>query len=419
MNSLFSSFNKRNLFLLLITAAVIHAGCKKESQGTPTIKAVRLDDSTHRDSTFTKAFPGTLVVIEGSGFSGTTNVYFNDMDAPFNVAIMSDKNIIIRIPANAPTKATDPNVTSMLKVVTTHGTANYAFELLAPAPIITSVSNENALAGETITLTGSNFYLVSQIVFPGNIAVTQFTATPDGKQIVVTVPTGITTGAPLQVVAQFGTGSSLFAFDNFNSPGPGFLANFENGDSHMGWQYWGGNQTNDATKFPNNTGYYIEIHPSSAINAGDGSWYSDNRAVMVNSSPWVTNMSDPIANYALKFEMYVLSSWTSGSLMITTSAQINPPSNTNWSYLARYAPWQSASSGDAKTSGWVTVSIPLTTFLSTNNGSYNASGSPAANFTALMGGTSSAIQIMLYNDGTTPLPAFDAAFDNVRIERIQ
>jgi hypothetical protein len=341
------------------------------------------------------------------------------MNAPVNVALMSDNNIIIRIPANAPTKATDPNVTSTLKVVTNHGTATYAFELLAPAPVITSASNENAVAGETITLNGSNFYLVSQITFPGNIAVTQFTATPDGKKITVTVPAGITTAAPLQVVAQFGTGSSLFNFDNFNVPGTGFLANFENGDSHMGWQYWGGNQSNDATRFPNNTGYYIEIHPSSAINAGDGSWYSDNRAVMVSGSPWVANMSDPIANYALKFEMYVLSSWTSGSLMITTSAQINPPSNTNWAYLARYAPWQSAASGDAKTSGWVTVSIPLTTFLSTNNGGYNATGTTAPNFTALMGGTSSVIQIMLYNDGTTTLPAFDAAFDNVRIEKVQ
>ncbi|MES1249801.1 MAG: hypothetical protein ABUL46_03910, partial [Chitinophaga rupis] len=66
MNSLFALFNKRILFLLLITAAIIDAGCKKDSQGTPTIKAVRLDDSTHRDSTFTKAFPGTIVIIEGS-----------------------------------------------------------------------------------------------------------------------------------------------------------------------------------------------------------------------------------------------------------------------------------------------------------------------------------------------------------------
>src|SRR6266702_4010746 len=123
MNSLFSSFNKRNLFLLLITAAVIHAGCKKDSQGTPSIKAVRLNDSTHRDSTFTKAFPGTIVIIEGSGFSGVTNVYFNDMNAPFNVAIISDRNIIIRIPGDAPTKATNPNVTITLKVVTTHRTA--------------------------------------------------------------------------------------------------------------------------------------------------------------------------------------------------------------------------------------------------------------------------------------------------------
>ncbi|HXB94797.1 MAG TPA: glycan-binding surface protein, partial [Puia sp.] len=325
----------------------------------------------------------------------------------------------IRIPSNAPTQATDPNVPSQIKVVTAHGQAIFAFTLDAPAPIILSMSNENALAGETVTITGSNFYLVNQVIFPGNIAVTNFTVTPDGTQITATVPTGVTTGAPLKVAAKFGTGSSKFLFDNFLAPSTGFLANFEWGDPYFGWAYWGGINTNDGTLFPQNTGQYIEVHPSGTINAGDGGWYADNRAVNLSPSAWTSNMSDPISSYALEFEMRVNTSWKNGSFMITTSAEISPPSNTNWAYLARFAPWQNSPTGDAKTNGWVTVSIPLTAFLSTNNGSYNASGTTAPNFKALMGGTTSVIQIMLYNDSSTPMPVLDAAFDNVRIVKVR
>src|SRR6202000_2285093 len=113
----------------------------------------------------------------------------------------------------------------------------------------------------------SNFYLMSKIVFPGNIETTQFTASPDGTQVTVTVPPGATTGGNIQFVAQFGTGSSQFIFNNWKVPSTGFLADFENGDPYFGWQYWGGINTNDATLFPQNTGSYIEVHPSGAINA--------------------------------------------------------------------------------------------------------------------------------------------------------
>jgi hypothetical protein len=421
MNKIFFLLNRKTLFFLLITAALIQAGCKKDNNSAaPTIKAVRLEITSNPDSTFTQALPGTLVVLEGSGLSSVTHVYFNNMDAPFNAAEAADKFLVIRIPSNAPTLATDPKVPSQIKVVSSHGQSTFfTFELLAPAPIIVGASNENAIPGETITITGSNFYLINKIVFPGNIETTQFTATPDGTQVTVTVPPGATAGGPIRFVAQFGTGSSIFTFNNWKAPSTGFLADFENGDPFFGWQYWGGINTNNATLFPQNTGSYIEVHPSGTINAGDGSWYSDNRAVNVASSAWTSNMSDPISSYVLKFEMRVNTSWKNGSFMITTSAQIAPPGNTNFAYLARYAPWESSSSGDAKTSGWVTVSIPLTAFLSTNNGGYNASGSTAPNFAALMGGNSSVIQIMLYNDSKTSMPVIDAGFDNVRIVKIQ
>src|SRR5215831_1987440 len=107
----------RWLLFLLASTTLVQVACKKENSGAPTIKNVRLVDSTHRDSTFLKAQPGTLVTIQGANFSGLMHVYFNEDDAPFNAALQTNTNIIITIPADAPTEATSSKVSNTIKVV--------------------------------------------------------------------------------------------------------------------------------------------------------------------------------------------------------------------------------------------------------------------------------------------------------------
>jgi hypothetical protein len=133
---------------------------------------------------------------------------------------------------------------------------------------------------------------------------------------------------------------------------------------------------------------------------------------MVAASTWEgVDIAGPPSDYALKFEMNVKAPWTVGSLQIAI--------NGNFNYLARYAPWEKTSNGQFKTDGWITVSIPLSDFLS-GNGSYNSSGTPASNVSELTGGNDGAtIQIMLYNDGETSMASFDAAFDNVRVVKVK
>jgi len=417
MNKLFYNTTVRQLFFLLLSVSILQVACKKDNGAPPVIKNVRLVDSTKRDSFFVQAVIGSLLTIQGQGFNGLSHVYFNNVDAPFNAALNSDQNIIITIPSNTPTQVTDASVPNQIKVVTTHGTALYTFTVLEPPPAINTISNENAQPGTAITITGSNFYLIKSIIFPGNISTTNFAVSADVTSINVTVPAGVTTAGPLQVVGQFGTGVTPYPFNSVGAPSAGFLANFENGNAYFGWQYWGGIYTNWTPSylatFPGNTGDFIVVNPSGTINAGDGTWYADNRAVNVAAGAWVpsSNMSDPVANYALKFEISVAVPWTAGSFMIAP--------NGNFNFLARYAPWQTSASGQFVTNGWQTVTIPLTSFLS-GSGSYNASGSPANHLSDLTGSSNSAtIQIMLYNDGTTPITSFNAAVDNVRIVKIK
>lgn len=406
-----TNFKTKNIFIFLIVAcSLLQVACKKEnSAATPSITGIR---AITPDSAITAALPGQIVVIQGANLASALAISFNGFPASFNSALFSNNSLVVRIPAIGWDSIPDGKI-NMVQVQTSGGTASYKFNITAPPPIITAVSNENALVGETITITGSDFYGITSVTFPGGIQGTNLVAI-NTSQLTVTVPDGITAGDSLRVTGTYGTGPSKFVFDNYLSPGIGFLANFDDGSSHFGWQWWGGIKEDDPSAYPNSTGNYIRIHPSGVITAGDGSWYSDNRAVMVDAStPWIpsANLSDPIGNYALKFEINVKIPWTNGSLMIAP--------NGNFNLLARYAPWVTSGSGSFLTNGWQTVIIPLTGFLS-GSGSYNPTGSPAPNIAGLTGGTNSAtMQIMLNNDSTTPLTAFDAAVDNVRIVKIQ
>ena len=408
-------YRSPNLLLLFIIAAGLFTtvGCKKDNSGSgmPGIKQIRAITPAPNDSVLTSALPGQFVVIQGSNLASARQISFYGFPATFNSGIFSNNNLVVKVPAikwdSIPT-----GKEHTVEVVTAAGTATFTFNISAPVPNITSVSNENAVAGTNITISGTDFYGVTSVIFPGGKQGTNLAANST-TQLSVTVPDGITSGDSLRVTGTYGTGVSRFVFDNYLSPTTGFLANFEDGDTYFGWQYWGGIKTNEGALFPGNTGNYIRMNPSSSINAGDGSWYSDNRAVMVAASAWVpaANLPDPIADYALKFEIYVKIPWSNGSLLVAP--------NGNFNYLARYAPWGSSSSGQFVTDGWQTVVIPLTGFLS-GSGSYNPAGTAAPNIAALTGGTNAAtIQIMLYNDSATPLASFDAAADNVRIVRIQ
>jgi hypothetical protein len=318
---------------------------------------------------------------------------------------MTDRNITLSIPSSVPTEATKPDVSNKIRLVTTHGETSFNFTLVPPAPSILSISNEMARPGTPITIKGAYFYNISKIIFPGNIEVANPTVSADASEMTVTVPSAVTTAGPIQLVGKYGTGGNPYIIFN-GTDQPGMLANFEDNNAKFGWAYWGGIKTNDSSRFPGNRGAYIEIKPAGAVNAGDNAWYGDNRVVNVSQNPLISaaNLGDPIGNYALKFEMYQKTPFKNGVLLIRLG---NP-----WTYSYAFKPYQTAPGGEYITTGWVTVTIPLSEFK-------NGSGAPAASLSALIDKTNGDLGIMLNNDSTSPIASYDAAFDNVRIVRIK
>lgn len=300
---------------LLLTASVVmlfQNACKKEMLNAPVITGLRAISPAPNDSTLSQVTPGQIVVIKGSDFNGLQQVLFDGYAASVNTALNTNATIVITVPSGIIFSSLTNDVANTIKVITTHGETVYKFPIAPPPPVISSISNEFAHGGDTITLSGSYLYTVQSVIFPGNNAVTSgFTSNPQGTSLQVIVPDGITPGNSdsIQVVTDGGAGKA--AFNNTF----GMIADFEWGSPTFGWQYWGGTMGSDASKFPDGWGNYIEINPPSDVNGDDNSWYSNNRAVMIASSPWAgVNIADPPANYALKFQMFVKNPWSAGSL---------------------------------------------------------------------------------------------------------
>jgi hypothetical protein len=489
--------------IVLVISALIQFGCKKTESGPPMITAVRLIDTTKRDSTFTEAVPGTEIVIEGANMGGLQAVYFNDTAANFNPVYATSSNIIVVIPSTSQTAATNPNVPSEIKIVTNHGTATYKFTLYLypptisaisfndagtavtitgtnfegiqkitfpisgggadtalsytvnstftsivaqippgspfqdslrvyctwgigsysyPPPMtITGVSNENAIAGTTITVTGTNLIGIDKVIFPGGIQGTNFQSI-SATQFTVTVPSGITAPDTLRISGVLGNASATQLFDSYiTAPSPGYLSTFEvqwpasgtPNDSWLGWTGTGVAAATAATTYPGATGAVSQLTNAGPMSANIGCLSQANAGTLqLNSEPWVANTGASISGYSMKFEVNVPNSWTMGEIWIAVGGWYG------WNnYTARYAPWSTSASGSYQTNGWVTVTIPLTQFIQGNQywtTSWTTGGAPANTFNDY---PSTAVGFLVTNDMAVAVPvgAVNIAIDNVRI----
>jgi Surface glycan-binding protein B xyloglucan binding domain/IPT/TIG domain len=491
---------KRIAFFIIITAVIF--SCKKDNSGTPVISGIRTVDPLTKDSLFTKAVPGTLIVIQGNNLAGLQAVFFNDTSAYFNPAYATNNNIIIRIPATAQTTATNPTVPSTIKVVTNHGTATYSFTLYLPPPLITSlsfdnsgtvvfingsnfqgikkitfpvagndtalsysvnktftqiiaeippgspfndslrvyatfgtgaysypppmsitsVSNENGTGGTTITVNGTNFVGISQVIFPGNLQGTNIQVI-SVNQLKVTVPSGITVSDSLRINGVLGTAASPQLFDSYIiSPSPGYLSNFEqqwasDNTSFVGWTGGYADQATAATNYPGGTGGAAILLQGSPMSANAGPTSQGNPGLLqLNKVPWVSNTDLSIIDYALKFEFFVKTTWSAGEIWIAVGGWYG------WSsYTARFAPWETASGAKLQPSGWVTATIPLTEFHKGNEfwkTSYSTSGAIASKFSDY---PTTEVGFLIANDQPAAVPAnsVNIAIDNVRIVKNQ
>lgn len=293
----------------------------------------------------------------------------------------------------------------------------YEFDVLI-VPEIYAVSNANPSQGDSIRIYGKNLNGVSSLKF-GGATITNFIENPDGSYVKFSAPDMNFASGPVTLVNSYGTVSTPYAVNTQKDQWLGLLANFEWGD-YFGYHWWGdialafGPVADFNGSMGTNNSMYVYFN--TPILAGGASKY----APLGNSNTgnkWipVANLSDPVENWGLQFEISVANPWNGGTLYIKTEFA-------DETFVARYEPWKIPGSNKTlayKTLGWQTVTIPLSEFRSKVE--QLGDGESVTSLNKLLGPTGATSYNMTLKNfaSSSTATGFYAAIDNIRVVKIK
>lgn len=399
------------LFLGILLASGLFTSCNDDDSSdtsalVPVITEVRMYAESPGDSIVSKALPGDWVVLTGKNLKNAVQIAIYGVYVDFNPGLFSDTHAAFQIPSVIPFPSVPENQFNTIRFATANGSVVFPFSVVPGLPSISSISNENPVEGELVTIFGTNLFLTNELVF-GGATISGFMETNDGTSISFEMPNSTTSG-PLSITTESGTTSTVFHMNNYATE---VLCNFDN----IGSLSWGTGTSNDDADFPGNHGYY-PILDSGILNSGDFSWWNGGRSINIEGAyQWIpeTDLGLDVSQFALKFEMNVPGDWNGTSILILKDY--------NWGYVARYEPWKTSGTNTANfTTGgeWVTVTIPLSEFR-TKDGK-DGTGDSAPSLTDLLGESGSGgINFFTVNDGDGPTATgFRGAIDNIRVVKI-
>jgi hypothetical protein len=305
-------------------------------------------------------------------------------------------------------------------------TGTYPFNI-SVEPEIFSVSNANPSKGDSIRVYGKNLNGISSITF-GGATITDYREDIDGFYVEFKAPDmdyWSYASGPVTIVSTYGTATTPYKVNTQNGVTEGLLGNMEWGD-YFSWAWWG-----DVSLTVNNNGGWIKTTTDfdGTMGVNNSMFLSFDVGVLDpsaskycplgnNTNQWlpVANLSEPVENWGLQFEMSVARPWNGGTLYIRTAfAEDN--------YVARFEPWKvsAVKTVDIETDGWQTVTIPLTTFKAKDAAGILGNGeslTSLANLLGASGNTGYNFTLKNFSDAPTKT-GFYAAIDNIRVVRIK
>lgn len=400
---IFNQVYRWPLFFVLTAAfALLQSACKKEAtEGAPVITSVRNYAASPADTLVNTITTGQWVVLIGHNLKDAVQVSFNGVPATVNSIMFSDTSATVLVPAVIPFPSVHAENLNTIRYVTRQGATTFSFGIVAPPPTITSISNENAKADDSVYIYGLNLFFINEMTFAGT-PITNYTAASDGTFIGFKLP-ALSQSGPVVINTKSGIVSTAF---NVNDPTTGVLCDFDN----INTLSWGTGTDNSSTNFPGNRGYYAVLN-NDVLPAGDGNWWNWQRSINTNDVQWVPvdSLSVPIDEYAIKFEISVPAAWTGTSIYVLKG--------NSFDYMARYEPWQGASSViPFVTKGWHTVTLPLSSFRGSDG-----KGTAAASLATLLGSSAKgSVNIHTKNFSAVPSASgLKAAIDNIRVVKIK
>lgn len=214
------------LFMLLL--ALPFTSCEDDDNGLPVIHRVRTTDPELKDSTFVKANPGQMILVEGENLGSVKRVYINGQEIDFNPNYVSSNTIIVTIPNELELSGTNPELPKEIRVENNAGSASFSFHVLSPTPSISRLQVVYPVnPGDRMVLYGENFYEVEKIILEGqdeegeptgvDVEVTQYTYVgADYKIILFALPEGAAEKG--EVVLQCAAGEARFPYATVVQP---------------------------------------------------------------------------------------------------------------------------------------------------------------------------------------------------------
>ncbi|MDR0620159.1 MAG: glycan-binding surface protein [Bacteroidales bacterium] len=305
-------------YLGAIALCLIFASCSEENPDLTTpfkIDKVYLENaqSSVPDREVEFARLGQVIRLEGSGFSGLQQLLVNGEDVYFNPVFISNNSMVFQISRDVPTMDLPEDIKNTICLIKGDIRYVYNFEIRAAAPSITSVSHTMAQAGETITLTGSGLYGVSDVIFPGNIHAAEFSSdNEEGKWCNVVVPADVVESGSITFI---GVNGGAYTAPNFNYK-EGLIHNFDDIQNYS----WGSNIDNEAEtalvpasgNLPKSQGGYQIFNASGNTAASaDQRFWLNSAAISGTITNYIPG-STSAADCGIQFDIYIEGEWNSG-----------------------------------------------------------------------------------------------------------
>jgi hypothetical protein len=347
---------------LLVTSCVDDDGMNIETpNGPPSINYIRVTNPDASDSLIVEATLGSTVVIMGSNLGGTREVWFNDQQAMINPTWVTNQNIFVSVPQNAPVQITD----RLYLINDKKDTLAYPFIVAIPPPELYSARNEWPQEGELLIINGDYFFDVVPVIVKFTGGVEAEATVLSQSQLQVEVPDGATEG-PVTVITNFGQETSTFhLWDKRN-----IVLNFDDLVAN-GWRI--GLHENTDGPIDNNYAVFRGDINANQRDEGPGApgrspllfeyWGGNDASRTENFYPLYPNS---YRDYVLKFEAKV-NNWYGGFLNLCLSTPEHTGNNQEiWSntYNARaiWGPWSQTGEEFTTNGQWITVVIPMTDF---------------------------------------------------------
>lgn len=383
--------------------------CEEDERNAPMLTGVRNYAPSPDDTVLQSLQPGQWVTLTGRNLSGAKRIIINGVSVGFNSSLLADRYAVVQVPAVIPFPIIPDEMQNKITYVTDAGSTTFDFDVTTPAPVILSISNENATAGEEVFVYGSNLFLIKKLNFAGR-EITEYTSANDGTYVSFILPE-LTESEVGPVIVETKSGGDTTVY-NVNDPIA--LCNFDN----INTMSWGTGTDDNSTNFPGNSGRYARL-----THNGWGAWKTQWWELGINTQDdvvWIPAKDTAAArleDYAVKFEINVPKEWKGSSFFIARGY--------DFKYIARFEPWKLAGNKTTPVSTkgkWVTVTVPFTQFRTKANDK-DGTGVPPSNIRELFQGNfknnNKAFNMWPMNDTPDEVPAIDVAVDNIRIVKIK